>query len=125
RGGEPMLVVAGEPAPEPSPARSFDWQSRVRWGWLLVLHVRSALGRGRLWEAELLLADLRGVVLELAADRLGYRTDHGRSAHLLPEELQERLATARARVLEASELARAARQTTECFVAELECRPVA
>lgn len=65
-----------------------------------------------------MLADLRAVVLELAALRLGFRPDHGRSAHLLPLPVQDRLAQAWANELEAGELARSARLTADCLVAE-------
>ncbi len=88
-------------------------------GWLYLLHARSAVTRGRSWQAELMLAEVRATVLALAAQRLGLRPDHGRQAHLLPVEVTQPLAAARAGVLDEAELSRSLAATVACYLAEV------
>lgn len=59
----------------------------VGMGWHHVLHVRSAIARGRPWRAEHWLAALRDVVLSLASIRHGLPHSYARSADDLPEEV--------------------------------------
>lgn len=117
-GGEPMAVHFGEALPE-EPPRTPDWHGTARTGWLYLLHARSAVARRRTWQAELMLAEARAIVLALAAQRLGLRADHGRQAHLLPAEVTDPLGAARAVALDTAELTRSLAETVACYLAEV------
>jgi predicted nucleotidyltransferase len=116
--GECMRVLFGE-ALAADPTVEHDWRSTARTGWLYLLHARAAIARERLWQAELMLADSRAVVLSLAAQRIGLRRDHGREAHLLPADITDALADARAPRLTVRELTQSLDRTIVCFLAEV------
>ena len=50
-------------------------------GWLYALHARSAIARGRSWQADMMLAEMRNQVIALACHRLGVNPADGRDAH--------------------------------------------
>lgn len=68
-------------------------QSRaaVRMGWLSALHVRSALGRGRWWQAVWMLESLRNVVVGLYCRRFALPASEGRGVDRLPADLRDGL----------------------------------
>ena len=71
-GGAPVAVLFGEvPVAPVEPVDGLDEsRSAVRMGWLFALHVRSALGRGRCWQAVGMLESIRNVLVGLYC-RLG------------------------------------------------------
>lgn len=92
--GAPVAVLFGEvpvapaePADEPDTARS-----GVRMGWLYALHARSALGRGRCWQALWMLESIRNVVVGLYCRRLDLPPSEGRGVDRLPPALLDGLA---------------------------------
>ena len=71
------------------------------------LRARVCVERGRVWQAEHWLGELRDEALALACRRLGLATRHGRGFDDLPREVLSPLAEARARSLARPELLRA------------------
>lgn len=89
----------GEQLPTTAPSR-LDPLQAVGYGWLYALHSRSALARGKVFQAVMMLDELRDQVLALACSRHGLRPHHGRDVDKLPEGVLEALAAARAASLE-------------------------
>jgi len=52
--------------------------------WLHALHARSSIARGRRWQAEYMIIEIRDNALALACLRLGLPTVHGRGMDQLP-----------------------------------------
>jgi hypothetical protein len=73
-----------EPFKLPPPPAGPDPVDLVRTAWLYALHARSALARGRLWQAEQMIAGVRHAVLALACARYGLPAAHGKGADDLP-----------------------------------------
>lgn len=94
-------------AQEPTSAPDTDARRVIGMAWLYALHARSAIARGRHWQAVMMLDHLRDQIIALASVRLDLNPHHGREADRLPGDLTARLAVARARSLEPEELRRA------------------
>lgn len=82
-----LFGTAAEPAHCPNP----DPEVLIGWAWLYALHVRSCIARGKLWQADYMLARLRNQVMTIACLRLGLPTADGRGYDQLPAELLEQL----------------------------------
>ncbi len=93
-GGTPVAVLFGEVPVSPiKPAAGLDESvSAVRMGWLYGLHVRSALGRGRWWQALWMLESIREVLVGLYCRRLDLPSSEGRGVDRLPADLLDGLA---------------------------------
>jgi len=89
------------------------------WAWLYALHVRSAIARGKLLQAENLLSHLREQVLSLACVRLNLRYDHGREFDLLAAQVRPTVLECLPNWLDAAELARAFGASIQMLVNEL------
>ena len=81
--GEPFQLIFGEAnsAAATSPA---DPRPTIGWAWLHALHARSAIARGRPWQALHMLQGLREQVVTLACLRLGLPAHQGRGVDQLP-----------------------------------------
>jgi hypothetical protein len=90
-------------------------------GWLYALHVRSSIARGRVWQAEYMLANVRNHVLALACLRHDLPAAEGRGVDRLPQEVTAPIADSLVRSLDTVELARAFRIITEAFITEIAC----
>jgi hypothetical protein len=75
--------------------------------WLYALHVRSAVARGKLWQAEYMLSSSRDHVLAAACRRLGFSPVEGRGMDQLPEQVTDPLKEALVTRLDAHEIVRA------------------
>ncbi|KAA0023532.1 nucleotidyltransferase domain-containing protein [Antrihabitans cavernicola] len=117
--GEPLQMVFGEPPPT-AERREPDTSLPIRMGWLYAVHARSAIARGRVWQAEMMLSDLRQQVLTLACLRRRLNPEHGRGAHLLPPTDTTDLMAARATRLEDTELWRSLHATARAYLNEVE-----
>ena len=93
-------------------------ESLIGFAWLYALHVRSALARGRLWQAEYMVSAVRDHVLALACTRHGVPAREGRGMDQLPKEVTGPLALALVRSVDADEIARAFRVATEALIRE-------
>lgn len=99
-------LLFGDAANPPyAPLPSAHWL--IGYAWLYALHVRSALARGKLWQAEYMLSAMRDQAFALACLRHGTNPREGRGMDDLPEELRDRFVVALVRDIEAAEIARA------------------
>ena len=117
--GEPMSLVFGDQALSAPARRPADWRARARLGWLYALHARSAIGRGRWWQAEIMLNDLRAETIALACIAAGVNPHDGRAAHLLGPALLAELESSRAPQLGADELGRSLGQTCSAYLRQV------
>ena len=117
--GEPLRMVFGDQPPASEPTHR-DSGRAIRMGWLYALHARSAIARGRIWQAEMMLSDLRNQILALACLRSDLNPDQGRAAHLLPPDVTDALLASRATGLDEAELRRSLRKTLGVYLHEVE-----
>lgn len=76
-------------------------------GWLYARAARSSIARGRVWQAEYMVSNMRDQVLALACLRYRLPAVQGRGMDDLPPEFTETLTQALVRSLEPAELRRA------------------
>lgn len=81
--GQPFLLILGE-AGRAHPAEEADAAAMRGWAWLYAVHARSAIARGRAWQALQMLGDLRGQLVALACLRHGLPPHEGWGADRLP-----------------------------------------
>jgi predicted nucleotidyltransferase len=79
------LLFGDPPAQHTPPEQPAD--AIIGEAWLHLLHARSAIARGRCWQANYMIAGARDRVLALACRRHGTRPDHARGADELPVAL--------------------------------------
>ena len=70
--GEPFQLLFGDPA-EPTEPRPVDTDRAIGMGWLFAVHARSAIARGRVWQAAGMLDELRSILITLQCARVGLR----------------------------------------------------
>lgn len=99
-----FVQLFGAPIPLREPEASGPSQT-IGMAWLYALHSRSAIARGRVWQAVTMLDELRDQVVSLACRRHGLRQYQGRGADRLPEDVKAALAAARASSLSLPDLA--------------------
>jgi hypothetical protein len=109
--------VFGESAdlPPPSPASA---EGLIGLAWLLALHVRSGLERGKLWSAEFFVSWLRDQVLALACLRHGLPTSEARGVDRLPAEVRRPFEETLVRSIDEHELRRAFAAAVNLLLAE-------
>ena len=90
----------------------------IGYAWLYALHVRSALARGKLWQAEYMLHNMRDQILALACLRHGVPAREARGIDQLPAEVRARFEPSLMSALSAAEVARAFGATTELALEE-------
>lgn len=106
RATEPgFTLLFGTPQPSTEPIEP-NAAREIGMAWLYALHSRSAIARGRLWQATMMLDHLRDQLLVLACVRSGLNPHHGREADRLPASVLDPLQHARAVSTTLSELAR-------------------
>ena len=88
--------------------------------WHHVFHARSCIERGKPWQAEYWISEVRNHTLALSCIRLGESAVHGRGADKLPAAITKPFADTLVRSLDESELRRALAVATMCLIAELE-----
>lgn len=93
--------------PNERPHHPVDARELVGLAWVHALHVRSSLARGRVWQAEYMLGQVRDHVLALACLRHALPTSEGRGWDDLPESVTSPLQAAFVRFLDVAELRRA------------------
>jgi hypothetical protein len=111
-----MFGVANESrhAPPPGPA------DLIGLGWLYALHVRSAIARQRLWQAEYMISGVRDHALALAAMRHGLPAAHARGIDALPDGVAAPFEESLVRQLDTAELSRAFRAAVSGLLSEIE-----
>ncbi|WP_076695368.1 hypothetical protein [Tersicoccus sp. Bi-70] len=110
-----LFGTANEPA-DPRPADAGDTIGR---GWLYALHARSAVARGRLWQAVTMLDELRNSRIALQCIRAGLDPWHGRGVDQLPPRERQDLETSRATQVTAASLDRSRIHLTRLLLAEI------
>jgi hypothetical protein len=111
----PVFGRAGQPPADPPPGP----RTAAGHAWHHALHARTAIERGRAWQAEYWISALRDQVVTLATRRLGLPDAHARGAHLLPGEVTDPIEPALVRSLDQPELRRALAAAVAALGAEL------
>ena len=106
RATQPGFRLLFGAANEPTAPRGPDPERLAALGWLHALHVRSALSRGRWWQAAIMLDGVRDHVVALACLRHGLPPHQGRGVDGLPDAELRALAESRAHGIEHDELVR-------------------
>lgn len=115
---EGFQLIFGNPNPPTEPAGP-DLDATIGMGWLYALHARSALARGRLWQAVTMVDDLRNQILTLACARHGLNAWHGREIDRLPEDELAPLARARPTEVTRGAIAASLRISIDLFLTEI------
>lgn len=89
--GEPLQLLFGE-VNQPTEPGIVEPRDVIGWAWLYALHIRSALARGRLWQALHMIDALRDRIITLACLRSRGAGYQGRGVDQLPETVLARLA---------------------------------
>ncbi|WP_336156717.1 nucleotidyltransferase domain-containing protein [Amycolatopsis sp. VC5-11] len=98
-------LVFGQ-ANEPTRVAEPGSEQMIGMAWLYALHARSAIARGRTWQAVLMLDDLRDQIIALECLRHGLNPWHGREVDRLPEPVLATLRDGRAASVSSVELER-------------------
>jgi hypothetical protein len=114
-----FAVVFGEPC-SPTPAVPVDVDHLVGLSWHHVLHPRTSLERGKLWQAEHWISGIRDHVLTLACARHDLPTAYARGADLLPANIREAVRATLVARLDVDEVRRAMAAATHVLLVELE-----
>jgi hypothetical protein len=114
--GDPL--PAGPPAPPGDAARAGDADHFIGMGWLYAQQARACLGRGRLWQAERMVARVRDQALALACLRHSLPTAYGASIDSLPRDVLEAFKDSVVRSIEMGEARRAHRSAVTALCAE-------
>lgn len=117
-GGPSFRALFGEPV-EPAPAAPPAFEDFAGLAWLGVLHARTAIERGKRWEAAHWVAAVRDQTLALACLRLGLPTAHARGADRLPPEATAPLESSFVAAVDEAELRKALRAVTRCLLDEI------
>jgi len=104
--GPKFRLLSGSAA-DWQPAPPTEPQPLIGMGWLHALHARSALARGRRWQAEYMISGVRDHALALACLRYGLATAQGRGVDHLPKPLLTAYEDSLIRSVEIPELQRA------------------
>ncbi|SDR74291.1 hypothetical protein SAMN04488543_0292 [Friedmanniella luteola] len=92
-GGAPVRLLFGRADDTTTDPRSRpDAMEPLRSGWLHALHARSALARGRSWQAVWMLEGLRNQLVALYCRRYDLPTHEGRGVDALPAAVRAELA---------------------------------
>jgi hypothetical protein len=116
--GPKFRLLFGESVEHP-PAPPPDVDELIGYGWLYVVNTRTAVGRGRLWQAEHYVSAVRDHALDLACVRHGEPHGYGRGFDRLPADVLAPHEQALVRSLDEDELRRALAAATELFLGEV------
>jgi len=116
--GPKFRLVFGESVDRP-PAPPPDLALLIGWGWLYVLSARTAIGRGRVWQAERYVTEVRNHALALACVRHGEPPAYARGVDRLPADVLAPYEEALVRSVYEAELRRALVASAELFLGEL------
>lgn len=89
------------------PAEPRASEELLGYAWLYALHVRPAVARGKLWQAEYMLSAARDSLLAAACRRFGLPATEGRGMDQLPSAATEPLRATLVTRLDPNEIARA------------------
>lgn len=114
----PFRLLFGTPgtATEPAPP---DLDRTIGMGWLYALHARSAVARRKLWQAAIMLDELRDTVVTLMCVRNDLPYWHGRGVDQLPDGERSKLEFSRAARVNPADLDNSRRDLTRLFLEEI------
>lgn len=110
-----LFGEANAPTVTPSP----DSERAAGMGWLYALHSRSAIARGRLWQADIMLAGIRDQIITLACIRHGLNPYQGRGVDRLPAGYLDLLQQARPTSFTTEEFAHAHEHAVSLLLEEI------
>jgi hypothetical protein len=116
--GPRFRLLFGESVEHP-PAPPPEVEETIGFGWLYVLTARTAIERGKRWQAAHFIGALRDQALALACVRFGEPPEYARGVDRLPPEVLAPYAEALARSVELEELRRALAAATDLFLKEV------
>lgn len=116
--GEPFALIFGAANPA-EVAGQTDLRGTIGWAWLYALHIRSALARGRAWQADQMLNGLRDQIITLACVRHDLPASNGRGVDDLPVRLRTALARTLVSEPDSIRLSAAFRTAVEMLLVEL------
>jgi hypothetical protein len=105
--GPKFRPLRGRPLPPGPAAPADDAEHLIGMGWLYAEQARACLGRGKLWQAERMIARLRDQALALACLRHELPTAYGAAIDSLPPDVLEPLKDSIVRFMEMGEARRA------------------
>jgi predicted nucleotidyltransferase len=111
-----LFGTANERPTAPTPTAA----ELIGMGWLYALHARSSIARGRVWQAEYMISNVRDHVLALACLRHGVPVTQGRGMDSVPSEITAGLTGALVCSLDIAELRRAFDVISEALLVEIE-----
>jgi predicted nucleotidyltransferase len=111
-------LVFGEARPAPPP-QATNSDAAIGLAWLYALHVRSAIARGKVWQAEYMISGLRDTAFALACTRHGLPSVHAKGIDQLPVPLQKQFEAALVCRLDVSELSRPFGAAIELLISEI------
>jgi len=117
-GGAPVHLLFGQAEDLEPPAAGEDLVNHVQMGWLYALHVRSALARGRSWQAVWMLEGIRNRLIFLYCQRHGLDTHEGRGVDALPGPVRAELATTLTATIDHADLCHTFRVLVTLLLAE-------
>lgn len=95
RATEPAFHLLFGTPNTPTAPTPVNIDTAIGMGWLYALHARSAIARGKLWQAAMMIDELRNRVIEVKCSRAGLNSWHGREVDALPHREAPQLAFAR------------------------------
>lgn len=120
-GSSPVKVLFGHPdLPQISVEPQNDLSVHVRMSWLYALHLRSAVGRGRSWQALWMLDGIRNQVIALLCVRYELPAAEGRGVDRLPLAVLSELADTLPKDIDTASIIHSARRLVLLLVQEAE-----
>ncbi len=116
--GPKFRALRGDPLPPRPAVPADDAGHLVGMGWLYAEQARASLGRGRLWQAERMVARVRDQALALACLRHGLPTAYGAAIDSLPADVLEAFKDSVVRVVEMGEVQRAHKSAVAVLCAQ-------
>jgi hypothetical protein len=114
----PSFRLLSGTAAEPSHMAPPPAEELIAYAWLYALHVRSATARGKLWQAEYMVSNVRDYVLAAACRRHGLSAAEGRGMDQLPDAVTDPLRGAIVTRLDPHEIVRAFGVAVDCLLNE-------
>jgi hypothetical protein len=105
--GPKFRALRGSPLPPGPAAPADDAEHLIGMGWLYGEQARACLGRGRLWQAERMIARIRDQALALACRRHELPTAYGGAVDSLPPDVLEAFKDSVVRSIDTGEARRA------------------
>lgn len=121
--GPAFRLLFGDSAAQGAASAPKDLHDYIGMAWLHALHARSAIARGRVWQAVWMLEGMRNQIVALACERHGLIPNQGRGVDLLPAEIREALAATLVASTGGHELRTIFRALTDLLLREAEFVP--